>query len=290
MFTNNKPYFFSSIFLLICLTINSCTTHNSIKSNEKKNEFSVLTYSASNQGFKSNSHLILLENNALLIDAQFIPDDANNVVDLIHNTGKQLSTIIITHPHPDHYYGLEVIGVKFPKAEIYGGEETIKHIRNSSKYWDGENGYNWNPGRFKVLDGEKITIEGEELKYKIFKNSESIENTVLYITTQRTLFIGDLASNNVHMWLAEDQSKNWISFLEEVQKIGPIKKVYPGHGPVSDQRIIKEAIKYINDLNSVIGSSDSSEEAILKFKKIYPQYDMPEILDGSVIGLFENKN
>lgn len=288
MFINPKSYFFLSIILFVCLIINSCTTHNSINFNEKKNEFSVLTYSASNQGFKSNSHLILFENKALLIDAQFIPDDANNVVDLIHNSGMNLSAIIITHPHPDHYYGLEVIGKEFPDAEIYGGMETIKQIKNSSEYWNGDNSHIWNPDRFRVLDGERIPIEGVEIKYKIFNNSESIENTVLYIISQKTLFIGDLASNNVHMWLTEGESKNWISYLDEVQEFGPIKKVYPGHGPVSDQRIIQQAKNYINDLNLVISSSNSSEEAILKCKKMYPQYDMPEILNGSVIGLFEN--
>ena len=76
--------------------------------------------------------------------------------------------------------------------------------------------------------------------------------------------------------------------MDEVQEFGPIKKVYPGHRPVSDQRIIQQAKNYINDLNLVISSSNSSEEAILKCKKMYPQYDMPEILNGSVIGLFEN--
>ena len=285
-----KSNLFPYILLFVFLFLNNCTTHNSLKSNERKNEISVVTYSASNQGFKSNSHLILFENESVLIDAQFNSDDANNVVDLINNSGKILSTIIITHPHPDHYYGLEVIGTMFPDAAIYGGEETIKQIRNSSSYWNGSNRHIWNPERFKVLDGEKISIDEEDIKYKIFKHSESIENTILYITSQKTLFIGDLASNNVHMWLTEGQSKNWIIYLDEIKEIGPIKKVYPGHGSVSDEKIIEQAKNYINNLNLVISNSNSSEEAISKFKEMYPHYDMSEILEGSVIGLFETKN
>ncbi|MCG8379155.1 MAG: MBL fold metallo-hydrolase [Proteobacteria bacterium] len=251
---------------------------------------SVLTYSASKEGFKSNSHLILLENQAILIDAQFNTDDANKVVDLVSNTGKLLSTIIITHPHPDHYYGLEVIGKKFPQAEIYGGKETIKQITNTSKYWSINNELSWDPGRFKVLDGGKLIFEEVELEFKIYSNSESIENTVVYSPSQKTLFIGDLASNNVHMWLTEGNSENWIKILDEIQEIGPIVKVYPGHGTASDQSIIEQAKKYITDLNSVVGSSGNTKEAILKIKEMYPNYEMPEILEGSVIGLFEKNN
>ena len=66
----------------------------------------------------SNSHIILGKKEAILIDAQFNVEDAQNVVDLILQSGRKLSKIIITHPHPDHYYGLQVIGAKFWDAEI----------------------------------------------------------------------------------------------------------------------------------------------------------------------------
>lgn len=83
----------------------------------------------------SNSHIILGEKEAILIDAQFIVEDAENVVDLILQSGRKLSKIVITHPHPDHYYGLEVIGAKFSDVQIVGGAQTINHIKTSSKYW-----------------------------------------------------------------------------------------------------------------------------------------------------------
>lgn len=280
----------SYLFLITTLVIfifSSCTTHKSGKLTNNNEDLKVETYSASEKGFRSNSHLLLIGDSAVLVDAQFIPQDAENVVDLIHKSGKHLKAIIITHPHPDHYYGLEVIGKEFPGAMIYGGEETIGQIKNSSKYWEEKKGGIWTQDRFKILDSGNFTVSGLDIQYKVFKNSESIENMVLYIPSVKTLFIGDLASNNVHMWLTEGQSENWLVYLDQIKGIGPIDKVYPGHGPVSDQNIIDQAKEYINEVNMVIESSFSSEEAILMIKEKYPDYEMPQILEGTVFGLFD---
>jgi len=287
-FMKHKSNLNCFIFLIICLVLNSCSKHSSTGPEYKKDDIVVITYSASKEGFRSNSHLILYREEAVLIDAQFIPDDANKVVKLIDNNGKTLSAIIITHPHPDHYYGLEVIGRKYPNVKIYGGTETIKQIKNSSRHWVDKNSDIWPSSRFEVIGGEKITIGELELEYRIFADSESVENVVLHIPSQEILFVGDLASNNVHMWLTEGRIGNWLGYLEEIQEMSPVDKVYPGHGPVSDQVIIKQAGQYINNLKSVIQTSNSVEEAVAKMKDMYPDYEMPEILEGSVIGLFEN--
>ena len=84
-------------------------------------QMSVVTYKASPEGFMSNSHILIGENGAVLIDAQFSSDEGKRVAELIKSTGKRLTKILITHPHPDHYYGLEVLETEFSDAEIIGG-------------------------------------------------------------------------------------------------------------------------------------------------------------------------
>ena len=56
-----------------------------------------------------NSHLISGATDAILVDAQLFRADADQVVAMVKASGKKLTTIFITHAHPDHYAGLDVI-------------------------------------------------------------------------------------------------------------------------------------------------------------------------------------
>ena len=60
--------------------------------------------------------LISGERDAVLIDAVLTPQDAGRVVDWIRATGKNLTTIYITHGHGDHFFGLNTILDAFPDA------------------------------------------------------------------------------------------------------------------------------------------------------------------------------
>ena len=52
------------------------------------------------------STLVCGERDAILIDAQFTLSDARKLVAMIHESGKVLRTVYITHHHPDHYFGV----------------------------------------------------------------------------------------------------------------------------------------------------------------------------------------
>jgi glyoxylase-like metal-dependent hydrolase (beta-lactamase superfamily II) len=53
--------------------------------------------------------LISGKHDAVLIDAVLTPEDAGQVVDWIRVTGKNFTTIYITHGHGDHFFGLNTI-------------------------------------------------------------------------------------------------------------------------------------------------------------------------------------
>ena len=60
--------------------------------------------------------LISGERDAVLVDAVLPPEDAGRVVDWIRATGKNLTTVYITHGHGDHFFGLNTILAAFPDA------------------------------------------------------------------------------------------------------------------------------------------------------------------------------
>ena len=61
--------------------------------------------------------LISGERDAVLIDAAMTREDAGRIVDWIRETGKNLTTIYITHGHADHFFGLNTLLAAFPMPE-----------------------------------------------------------------------------------------------------------------------------------------------------------------------------
>ena len=54
------------------------------------------------------------EHEALLVDTFLSDAQTAELADWIASTGKRLSTIYITHAHPDHFFGLKLLRDRFP--------------------------------------------------------------------------------------------------------------------------------------------------------------------------------
>ena len=93
---------------------------------------STLTLDVYNPGDKAifpvTSVLVSGEKEAILVDAQFGKSQAEQVVEKIRASGKQLTTIYISHGDPDYYFGLDTLTAAFPKAKVLASQPTVDHI------------------------------------------------------------------------------------------------------------------------------------------------------------------
>ena len=87
-------------------------------------------YTSGDRGFAVNSTLVYGNQDAILIDTQFLSNEARDLANLIKEKNRNLTTIYITHGHPDHYFGLAVLKPAFPNAKIVALATTIAGIKN----------------------------------------------------------------------------------------------------------------------------------------------------------------
>ena len=88
-----------------------------------------------------SSTLISGERDAVLVDTAITVDQNQKLVDWIAHSGKNLTAIYATHGHGDHFFGVNTIQKKFPKARFVATSEVIAVMRKQASvpvvesYW-----------------------------------------------------------------------------------------------------------------------------------------------------------
>jgi glyoxylase-like metal-dependent hydrolase (beta-lactamase superfamily II) len=238
--------------------------------------------------FAVTSTLISGERDVILVDAQFSTREAQELVERIQASGKNLTTIFISHGDPDFYFGLDTLTRAFPKAKVVATAETIAYIEKSRApklaYW-GPILKDTAPARTVVphaLQGDHLMLEGQRLELV----GHDPKHTSLWIPSIKAVVGGVLTYANIHPWIADAQTpqarQTWLKSLDELEALQP-KTLVPGHFMgqaklnLDDLRFTRN---YLNDLEAALPKAKNSQALIEAMKAKYP-----DLLDASSLEL-----
>src|SRR5258708_19947230 len=74
------------------------------------------------------STLIAGQRDAVLVDAFITIEQAHALVEWVAASGKNLTTIYITHGHGDHFFGIGALLDRFPKARAAATPAVVKRM------------------------------------------------------------------------------------------------------------------------------------------------------------------
>lgn len=245
-------------------------------------------FTASPGGFLVSSTLVAGEKEAVLIDAQFSLADAHRLIAQILESKKTLTTVYVTHGHPDHYFGLAAIKAAFPKAKLVAHPAAVAEIK---KTWQAKV-KQWGPmyGALvpeapvvpAALAGKSITLEGQTLEIRTAQG-DSADNSYIWIPSIKTVIAGDIVFSNVHVWTRDsnaEQRKAWIKTLDEIAALGPTAVVAGHRDPKSkdDSAAVRATREYLETFDAAVASSKSAAEVQQKLKAKYGSYQLDIIL------------
>lgn len=232
--------------------------------------------------FPVTSTLIEGPREAILIDAQFQRNDAQNLVKMIKTGGKHLKAVFISAPDPDYYFGLDVIKEHFPDVKILSTKQTIKKIKETI---DGKVAF-WGPILKEnapqktyipeAVKSNSFQIDGNEIQ--IFGlDGHDPAHIVLWVPSEQTILGGVLIYDNAHVWQADNPTsktrKSWLKSLDNILALNP-KRVIPGHfsGNSNSQTIssIVFTKTYIHAVEKNAGKAKDSEHLIELMKADFP--------------------
>ncbi len=174
------------------LLVGCGTTHTELRSAVDSPR--IQKHVASEAGFLVTSNLISGKDEAILIDAQFTRSEARRVVALIKQSGKKLKTVFITHGHPDHYFGAEIIAQAFPAARIVASTETIADIKETGeaalKQWKPiyKDDLTDSVPTVDRVTQKDLTLDGEEFLLRSALPGESHHASIIIVPSARGSF------------------------------------------------------------------------------------------------------
>jgi len=255
----------------------------------------VITSSA--EGFSVNSTLVYGERDAILIDTQFLLSEAHREVAAILESRKNLIAVYVTHPHPDHYFGLAVIKQAFPNARLVALPATVAGIKAGwearAKFWASEYGDNL-PATGPILPDELqaplLTLEGEPLQIFGGVVGDAPNNSYVWIPSLKAIVAGDTVFSGTH-FTPPKVHYGWFRTLDEMAALQP-EIVVPGHqiaGAASDASTLAFMKKYMEDYDKALASSKSAGEFRSKVKEAYPDLGLERLLVSSSEAAFPAK-
>ncbi|MGW1159513.1 MBL fold metallo-hydrolase [Streptomyces sp. NPDC002513] len=208
--------------------------------------------------------LITGERDAVLVDALLTREQARHLADWVAASGKNLTTVFVTHGHGDHWFGLGTLLERFPRARAVATPAVVAQMK---KHMAPEFGASfWNtrfPGQIpdplvtaEPLAGDRLELEGDGLVVVELGHTDTDDTTCLHVPSIGLVVAGDAVYNDVHLYLAESPPEGrqaWLRALDTIAALDP-RAVVAGHkrpGAPDSPRTIAETRTYLHDFETV---------------------------------------
>ena len=221
-------------------------------------------------------------------------EQAAALVEWVAASGKNLTTIYITHGHGDHCFGLGALLNRFPEARAVATPGVVETMRRQaspefvSNFWEARY-----PGQIpehlviaEELKGSVIQLEGRDLLVVKVGHTDTEHTTCLHVPSAGLVVAGDAAYNDVHLYLAESNTetrREWIAALDTIESLKPLA-VIAGHKKPEmkdSPRIIGETRQYIRDFDRLARMATTARELYDEMLQLYPDRANPGSLWGA---------
>ena len=236
---------------------------------------------AADASLNKTSVLVTGETEAVVVDAAFTRADGHRIVAEVLDSGKHLTTVLVTAGDPDFYFGAEVIADAFPEAAFLAPHDVIEHIEHSYEAklqaW-AHLGPNL-PTRLvdlTPLTATSITVDDTTIEVRRGSDLLADRSWHLFEPASRSLIGGVLLFEGLHVWTADSATPElraeWIRVLNELAALDPAY-VVAGHrtaGAPTDLTAISHTRAYLELFEKTVAASADAAQAEASLLAAYP--------------------
>jgi len=201
--------------------------------------------SRENRNFISNAAILVGPEGVVLFDALGSPALARELVHTVRQlTDKPITTVIVSHYHADHIYGLQVfkelgatIVAQGLGREYLYSETASQRLAASIEAGLVEPGTHLVPADRWIDKETSLRAGGLDLVLTPVGPAHTPEDLAVWLASDQLILAGDIVFRGRVPYVGQADSAHWIAALDRLLA-WPVKIIVPGHGPAStDARV-----------------------------------------------------
>jgi len=235
----------------------------------------------------STSTLISGDRDAVLVDALLTTSEGERLAAWVRDAGKRPRAIFVTHGHGDHFFGAGPVLDAFPDAQLIAcdqqvvdearGQTTPKAMASWNARFAGQ--FSQSPAVPALASSPEIDLDGHPLLFRTIGGADGALATIVHVPDLAAICSGDIAYNNIHMWLwnsTPESRQAWLASLDAVAALNP-STIITGHkdpgAPDDDAtRVLDQSRGYIEDFDQALAKSTTPGEVVDAMLAKYPGY------------------
>ncbi|NDY92475.1 MBL fold metallo-hydrolase [Ideonella livida] len=240
--------------------------------------------------FHVNAVVLSGSTESLLIDTGFSRADALRIAALVLESGKPLTTILVSQADPDFYFGTETLQALFPQARVVSTPAVREKIQAKMvaklAFWGPKLGANAprQPVLPEALTGTTLLVDGQAVELR-GTTGLLAHRPYVWVPSLRAV-VGALGVfGQLHVWTADTQTlaerQAWTAQLDEMLALRPAV-VVPGHmaaGTPLDLTSIAHTQAYLRRFEAEAARAADAAALNAAMRQAYPGAGLTLALD-----------
>ncbi len=171
------------------------------------------------------------------------------------------------------------------KMKMYQNDKRVQQIRDLLER--SELGKKWRVRMPDLTFTERLILDkGTRQVHVLHCGGHSPATCMVYLPENHLIFTGDLVFNNMHPTMTQARTKEWLSALNQLRKLG-VETIIPGHGLVCTKECTWPLSEYIRDMRARVrrcfqaerSKSETSSTIISEFMDAFPytEYERDQV-------------
>lgn len=211
------------------------------------------------------THVIETADALVVVDTHMLRHYAGQFRQYVDSLGKPISHVLVSHAHPDHYFGLE----SFEDLPTLALAATIEQIEKRGAFHLENHRVNLHEcdavtDRVRLpaqtIEPGELVVGGVTLVLEHVRRAEDNDQLVIRVPAAKVLILQDLMATDTHGFISAGFEEHWVALLEQYRSAEGYEHVLAGHGTPTGIAGITTMIDYVERSAAIVSEAKSRSQ------------------------------